>query len=264
MNGIIYLLRINGRAYVGQTRKSFQQRFSEHLSEARRGNKTILYNAIRKYGEGSITSEILEECPVEYLNEREIHYIDVMDAHCSKGGLNVSRGGQINISGLAAAYDINTREFVGMKPVGDAGWNKDFVAKQYGLIHKPESRALMSKQQSTIWDDEKRKTQSSILKEAYQNPEYKENLRRAMDRVRSNPEYQKKINDSLGGLFRLTSPSGEIHDIKNLIKFCQEHTLCIETFNMVLAGRKDNPVPKPYRKSSEKRTNTTGWKIERK
>lgn len=264
MNGIIYLLRINGRAYVGQTRKSFQQRFSEHLSEARRGNKTILYNAIRKYGEGSITSEILEECPVEYLNEREIHYIDVMDAHCSKGGLNILKGGQINISGLAAAYDINTREFVGMKPVDDAGWDVSFIHTMTGLKLPEETKRKMSESQAKAWSEEKCLQHSEILKKAYQNPECKENLRRAMDRVRSNPEYQKKINDSLGGLFRLTSPGGEIHDIKNLIKFCQERALCIETFNMVLAGRKDNPVPKPYRKSSEKRTNTTGWKIERK
>lgn len=264
MLGTIYLLRINNKTYVGQTRNGFPQRFKEHLHEARRGNSAYLYNAIRKYGEESISYEILEECPVEYLNDREIFYIDSLGTHFSSGGLNILKGGQIDMSGMAAAYDINTREFVGMKSVGDEGWGISFVHIMTGMKLSDETKRKMSESQALAWNEEKCLLQSETLKKAYQNPEYKENLRCAMDKVRQNPEYQKKINDSLGGLFRLTSPIGEEHDIKNLIKFCQENTLCIETLNMVLAGRKDNPVPKPYRKSSDKRTNTTGWKIERK
>lgn len=264
MLGIIYLLRINNKTYIGQTRNGFQQRFKEHLYEARSGNKAYLYNCIRKYGEDSITYEILEECSCEYLNEREIYYIELYNSHFSKGGMNVAKGGQFDISGMAAAYDIKTREYVGMKPVGDEGWGVCFVRIMTGMKLSEETKKKMSDSQAKVWSEEKCILHSETLKKAYKNPERKENLRRAMDKVRQNPEYQKKINGSLGGLFLLTSPSGEAHDIKNLIKFCQENTLCIETFNMVLAGRKDNPVPKPYRKSSVKRTNTTGWKIERK
>ncbi|YP_009966833.1 homing endonuclease [Salmonella phage Se-J] len=264
MNGIIYLLRVNGQPYVGQTRKSFQQRLSEHLSEARRGNKTYLYNAIRKYGEESVTYEILEECPVEYLNDREIFYIDSLEAHFSKGGLNILKGGQIDISGMAAAYDIDTKEFVGMRLVSDPGWNVSFVHIMKGRKLSEDTRKKMVESQAIAWSEEKRLSHSETLKNAYQDPIHKENLRRAMDKVRSNPMFQEKINKSLGGLFILTTPDGRSQEVKNLIRFCEQNGLCIETFNMVLAGRKDNPVPKPYRKSSDKRTNTTGWKIERK
>ncbi len=262
MIGHIYMLIVGGKKYIGQTRNGVEHRIKEHLGEARRGNKTILYNYIRKYG---ITDqEILLECHVDDLNSKEIELIKLHKTHISEGGLNISRGGQIDISGMAAAYDIETREFIGMKPVKDAGWNVLFVAKQYGLVHKEESKTKMSQSQAVVWTEEKKELQSRRIKKAYENPKCKENLRIAMDKVRMKPEFQEKINRSLGRWFTLLSPDGEEYEIKNLIKFCQEHNLCIETFNMVLAGRKGNPVPKPYRKSSEKRTNTTGWKIEKK
>lgn len=264
MLGIIYLLRINNKTYIGQTRNGFQQRFKEHLYEARSGNKAYLYNCIRKYGEDSITYEILEECSCEYLNEREIYYIELYNSHFSKGGMNVAKGGQFDISGMAAAYDIKTREYVGMRSVEDKGWNVLFVAKQYGSSHKEESKRQMSDSQSKAWTPEKRKEQSDKLKETYKNPLYKQNLKNAMDKLRSSPEFQERVNAGLGGLFELVSPEGQIHEIKNLTKFCKENDLCIETFNTVLAGGKDEPIPKPYRKSSLKRTNTAGWRISRK
>lgn len=40
----------NGNFYIGQTRNSLSRRFTDHKSEARRGNvNMILYNAMQKY-----------------------------------------------------------------------------------------------------------------------------------------------------------------------------------------------------------------------
>ncbi|WKM80507.1 hypothetical protein [Salmonella phage SW16-7] len=264
MLGIIYLLKINNKIYIGQTRNGFQQRFREHIQEARRGNKAYLYNCIRKYGEEAISYEILEECPVGYLNEREIYYIELHKSHISQGGMNISKGGQIDISGMAAAFDINTRKYVGMKPVDDEGWGVLFVAKQYGVVHREESRLKMSASQQAVWTEEKKKSQSQLLKEVFKDPEKKKNLKKAMDKLRSGPSFQNKVNAGLGREFILISPDGEKYEIKNLLKFCKERELCSETFNMALAGRKPNPIPAPYRKSSTKRTNTSGWSIQRK
>lgn len=44
---------VNGKQYVGITRKTVDERFRQHLAEARWGNKRALLNAIRKYGEGA-------------------------------------------------------------------------------------------------------------------------------------------------------------------------------------------------------------------
>ncbi|AVZ45069.1 GIY-YIG homing endonuclease [Salmonella phage bering] len=262
MIGHIYMLIVGGKKYIGQTRNGVEHRIKEHLGEARRGNKTILYNYIRKYG---ITDqEILLECQVDELNSKEIELIKLHKTHISEGGLNISHGGQIDISGMAAAYDIETREFIGMKPVKDAGWNVLFVHSMTGIKLSEETKTKMSESQTKAWDKNKRHIHSQCLKKAYENPKCKENLRAAMNKVRMNPEYQEKIKRSLGRWFTLLSPDGEKYEIKNLNKFCQEQCLCIESFNMALAGRMQNPIPKPYRKSSLKRTNTTGWHISRK
>lgn len=54
--GYIYKITntMNGKAYVGQTYRTVQERFVEHLRMARKDRiryKSLLYNAIKKYGE---------------------------------------------------------------------------------------------------------------------------------------------------------------------------------------------------------------------
>ena len=56
--GYIYKITntINGKAYVGQTYRTVQERFVEHLRMARKTRiryKSLLYNAIKKYGENA-------------------------------------------------------------------------------------------------------------------------------------------------------------------------------------------------------------------
>lgn len=45
----------NGKRYVGMTNKDAESRFKEHLRAAKRGEKVLLYFAIRKYGEDSFS-----------------------------------------------------------------------------------------------------------------------------------------------------------------------------------------------------------------
>lgn len=76
----------NGNFYIGQTRMSLSKRFTDHKSEARRGQVDVtLYNAMRKYGVEMFTIEDVEvvhadtkEELTKLLNEREIHYISTL------------------------------------------------------------------------------------------------------------------------------------------------------------------------------------------
>lgn len=93
--GRIYLIRntINDKVYVGQTTVSIKLRFQNHLSAARRGLDYIVGKAIRKYGEQNFHIELLEECLVEELNEREKYWISYFKSIDNRFGYNISIGG---------------------------------------------------------------------------------------------------------------------------------------------------------------------------
>ena len=80
----------NGKSYIGQS-NDIERRFSEHKSK-----KDIpIEIAIQKYGVDAFTFEIIEECPLEKLDEREIYWINYYNTY--KGfGYNCSSGGGNN------------------------------------------------------------------------------------------------------------------------------------------------------------------------
>ena len=95
--GRIYIIRntVNDKIYVGQTHVSINLRFQNHLSAARRGLDYVMGKAIRKYGEDKFYVELLEECLIEELNEREQYWISFFKATDYKFGYNMSIGGNV-------------------------------------------------------------------------------------------------------------------------------------------------------------------------
>lgn len=87
---------VSGRCYIGMTKNNYLRRFSQHFSAARRGLKSPLYDAIRKYGEKNFSIEVIEE--VETKQEcckKEIAFITNSDnlynlASGGEGGFTVS------------------------------------------------------------------------------------------------------------------------------------------------------------------------------
>lgn len=63
---------INGKVYIGQS-SNVERRFSQHKSpyEQERFSEKPLYRAFKKYGIENFTFEILEECEISQLNEKE-------------------------------------------------------------------------------------------------------------------------------------------------------------------------------------------------
>lgn len=63
---------INQKSYIGQS-NCIERRFTQHKSpyeQARFADKP-LYKAFKKYGIENFSFKIIEECPIEKLNERE-------------------------------------------------------------------------------------------------------------------------------------------------------------------------------------------------
>ena len=83
----VYMLtcRVNGKRYVGQS-VNIKRRMKEHKSV--RDCKTVISKAIAKYGWDAFDKTVLEFCPVEELDEKEIYYIAKL-----KPEYNLAEGG---------------------------------------------------------------------------------------------------------------------------------------------------------------------------
>lgn len=91
--GYIYKIenQLNHHVYIGQTSRTIQQRWQEHINKEHEGC-TALQRAFRKYGISNFTIELLEECENDKLNEREIWWIEYYNSYYN--GYNLTLGGE--------------------------------------------------------------------------------------------------------------------------------------------------------------------------
>lgn len=90
---------INGHYYIGQSR-DIKARFRSHRLSGRsltdKDHNTPIHLAIYKYGEENFSYEILEECSIEELDEKEIYWIEKLQS-TKNGNYNILFGGQDRI-----------------------------------------------------------------------------------------------------------------------------------------------------------------------
>jgi len=93
--GYIYIIKniINDKPYIGCTITSLKKRFEEHTWRCLKTDiNTKFCNSVRKYGVENFQIELLEECNVSDIYEREKFYIDDLDTY--NEGLNSTYGGE--------------------------------------------------------------------------------------------------------------------------------------------------------------------------
>lgn len=77
MKGKIYKIYndVNDKLYIGKTVSSIEKRFQEHCDDSKkeRCEKRSLYNAMNKYGIEHFFIELIEECDLKELSEKEIY-----------------------------------------------------------------------------------------------------------------------------------------------------------------------------------------------
>lgn len=95
MKAFIYIITnaVNGKRYVGLTKRSVDLRFKEHQHSAALGQKTHLYNAIRKYGKDKFSVRVLEETTLELVASREKFFIADLNPE-----YNMTLGGESRVS----------------------------------------------------------------------------------------------------------------------------------------------------------------------
>ena len=137
---IIYKITnsLTGKAYIGQTVRSFEERLSEHK---RKANSTI-GKAINKYGEDNFTYEIIDKASsVEELNELEFKYIREFNT-LAPNGYNLVEGGG-NTFGYSHTEDAKLKMSKSRKGRFN-GESNSF----YGKTHSEEQKAKWSHERS--------------------------------------------------------------------------------------------------------------------
>lgn len=140
MKGFIYIItnKINGKQYIGQTIQSIRKRFDRHCqyygSEAE--NRMAIKLAIHKYGRKNFTIEVLEECDIENLNEREVYYIEKYDTF--NKGYNSTKGGQ---NGTKSLKLLNVQNDI--IDLYKDGFSAKSIAKEYNVDKKTINNILL-------------------------------------------------------------------------------------------------------------------------
>lgn len=85
----------NGKCYIGQS-NNCERRFKEHQTKGE-SSRIPIDIAIQKYGKDAFTYEIIEECSIEELNQKEQYWIKYYNSiengyNCSEGGNQQSIG----------------------------------------------------------------------------------------------------------------------------------------------------------------------------
>lgn len=131
--GKIYLITndVNSKVYVGQTIQTLNKRFNGHCcySKSDRSSNMYIKRAIHKYGRDKFHITLLEECPIDLLNERERYWISFYNSY--NEGYNLTKGGQesTNFHRLEDTIDIKKFEqyILEFRPLARE------VAKHFGI-----------------------------------------------------------------------------------------------------------------------------------
>lgn len=95
MNGYIYKITndLNDKVYIGLATTSIQERFATHKKDRlkRTHEHRPLYAAMNKYGVEHFSIELVEECDLDFLAEREQYWIAFYDSYTN--GYNATLGG---------------------------------------------------------------------------------------------------------------------------------------------------------------------------
>lgn len=147
------------KVYIGQA-KNIRVRYNRHFCNAKNGDDTYFYRALRKYGKEGFDFDILIECPLENLDYWEKFYIKYYGSNIHDYGYNEYEGG----SGLTK-------------------WT-------------PELRKKMSESTKRRFENPEERLKCSIAaKKRYERPGEKEKVRQEQYKRLENPEYREFLKE---------------------------------------------------------------------
>jgi len=194
-NGKIYKITNteNNSLYIGCTINTLKHRFEEHCYRCLKTNiNTKLCNSIRKYGVEKFTIELIDECSLEKIYEREVELIKEYNSF--ENGLNSTLGGE-GCLGYKHSPEIRVK-------ISEAVKNgKSHKGKTYNEIYgdRVEEEKIKRKEKvKNYWDN--------ISEE-----DKKQRLLSLKNSVRKNAKYSIETIQSIKKLISENVKSSEIH-----------------------------------------------------
>ena len=152
--GIYKITSPSGKIYIGQS-KHCLYRWKYHYSKLHCKRQRHLYNSLLKYGFNEHQFEILEECIVEELNNKEIYWIQYYNSTNKTIGLNIREGGNGKI------FSKETRELMRQNALGNTN--------MLGKIHSDKTKKLISQNRKGIKPSKKTKKKMSESRKGYKH-----------------------------------------------------------------------------------------------
>ena len=140
--GFIYKITntINNKIYIGQTTKTIQERFNNHIKKAKQHTNRYLYDAMNKYGYEKFIIEKIEEINNDKLDEREIFWISFYHSNNPQFGYNMTMGG-----GGGDTWTNNPHKEETSKKISEANKGHHRISKQ-----QHQTMINLAKQKNTI------------------------------------------------------------------------------------------------------------------
>lgn len=106
--------KLNNHSYIGLSTK-VEERWKYHQSpyNQQRESYKSLYKAFEKYGIENFTFEILEECSIQELGEKEKYYIAKYDTY--KNGYNMTTGGEDNVGSAHPNHKLTNEDVINIR-----------------------------------------------------------------------------------------------------------------------------------------------------
>lgn len=224
---------VNGKIYIGQTKRSIKRRWKGHITSSK-SNKcnNLFHNAIKKHGEDSFNVEIIDHAnSTEELNELEQKYIGIFNS-IHPNGYNTKTGGR------SCTYsDLSKKKMSDKKKGAQLPFD---VRKKMSESHKlrwqdEKLRVQRSYQSKKMWEDDDYRKRISESRKKYWSE--KANRTRASIRAK-NKLNQKDVKDKISdGVKRAFKRDSVRENFEKAIK--AKHRKIIDSNGKTYASIKD-------------------------
>jgi hypothetical protein len=236
ITGIYKIINPNNKIYVGKSKNIFQ-RFSSYLKLQHCKQQIKLYNSLKKYGPENHTFEILEECDMSIIDEREIYWISFLK--CVELGLNLTYGGEggklspeselkkrinnsypiykFDMDGNfikkydGASFAVEELGFGSPNNINDCARGKYKSTYGYRWVYENDIQDLNNiilppieyAPRGTKWDEERRAKTKKSREGETRNQEYKDKIKQ----IKQKPVYRTDISGNTHKIFNSFSES---------------------------------------------------------
>lgn len=126
--GFIYKItnQKNNKCYIGQTTQTLEQRFQQHIYNAKKHINRYLYDAMNKYGIENFSIICLEECPNDSLDIKEKYWIKYFQSNNKNFGYNMTEGGEGGNTWENNPHKLETIQKIKETKISNGTWGRGY------------------------------------------------------------------------------------------------------------------------------------------